>query len=137
LVRMKENNMTSDRKKKVERMFTIPGMEGTLTVRAANALRNIDIDPSDKESLKTFSTRSVAGKLYMSAGVGKVTWAHIVNFAESNGVGRDPNDPCRPDEAARAAWVLAAREHRKAEREAELKRIEEQSYAVGSAWGDE
>ena len=137
MVRMKENNMTSKRKKRAEKMYDIPGMKGALTMRALSAFRNVDIDPSDMESLKAFSTRSVAGRIYMTDGVGKMTWAHIVNFAESNGVNRDPNDPCRPDEAARAAWVLAARERREAERAAELKRIEEQSYAVGSAWGDE
>lgn len=131
MVRMKENNMTSDRKKKVERMFTIPGMEGTLTVRAANALRNIGINPADKESLKTLALWSVADKLLKTYGVGKITRAHIINYVESNGIvySGTPDTPCL-SVALKEARLRDARERR----EAELKRIEEQSYAVGSAW---
>ena len=131
MVRVKENDMTSERKKYSEKTYTIPGMEGVLTRRAANALHNIDVDPSDKESLKTLALWSVADKLLKTYGVGKITRTHIINYVESNGIVYlgTPDTPCL-SVALKEARLRDARERR----EAELKRIEEQSYAVGSAW---
>lgn len=130
--------MVGEHKKYSEKTYTIPGMEGVLTRRALNALHHLGIDPSDKESLESLAQWSTTDKLYTLNGAGKGTWVCVMNFARSNGVERasKSDTPCL-SVALREARLKTAREYREAERAAELKRIEEQSYAVGSAWGDE
>lgn len=112
----------------VEKRHHIPGMKGTLTTRAINALYHMGINPSDKSEVEKLGLSHHRGKLLHMEGVGRWTYMCIIDFLSDNDIPITFGDDAIPlGEALKRA--KEKRQHRE-----EQLRMQPEPYAVGSAW---
>jgi hypothetical protein len=111
-----------------EKRHRIPGMKGTLTTRAANALYHMGIDPSDKSEVEKLGLSHYREKLLYMNGVGRWTYTCIIDFISENGVSITFGDDAVP-----LGQALELAKKKKQHEEAQLS-MQPEPYAVGSAW---